>query len=440
MNSFAIAFLLVNAVALLLLPRRWAPLPLLIGACYMTVGQGINVDPFSFTVIRMLVAAGVVRIVIRREWPAGGMNGLDWLMVVWAGWALVSSIFHKDPSAALVFRLGLVYNTCGIYFLIRAFCQSLDDVVGLCRVTAILLVPLAAEMLYEQLRGHNLFSVLGLVHEIPAVRLEKFRAQGPFAHSILAGTVGAVCLPLMAGLWRRHRKEAMAGILACVTMVLASASSGPVMSALAGIGALFMWRFRERMRLVRWLAVLGYLGLDLVMKAPAYYLIGRIDLAGGSTGWHRARLIESAFQHLHEWWLTGTDYTRHWMPTGVTWSPEHTDITNHYIKLGVIGGLPLMLLFIAILAKGFSFVGQALRQSADQASESRFMIWALGASLFAHVVTCIGVSYFDQSFLFLYLTLAAIGSAHSAAVTAQSGEEAIMDEGGGGRIVFLPQK
>jgi hypothetical protein len=412
MNGIAVVFILLNTIAFLLLPRRWAAVPLLVGACYMTLGQVIDVGPFSFSIIRMLVLAGVVRIIVRGERLAGGMNSLDRLMLVWAVWVMFSSFFHNDLSGALIFRLGLVYDACGIYFLLRVFCQSLDDVIALCRITAILLVPVAAEMLYEKLTLYNLFSVLGGVPEITVIREGRIRAQGPFAHAILAGTIGAVCLPLVTALWRQHRKEAIIGIGACLIMIFAAASSGPVMSAIAAIGALWMWRYQHRMRLVRWLAVVGYIALDLVMKAPAYYLIARIDLAGGSTGWHRARLIQSAIEFLPEWWLGGTDYTRHWMPTGVSWSADHTDITNHYIKMGIIGGLPLMILFIAVLAKGFSFVGQTLRQLSEL-SQSRFMVWALGASLFAHATTFIAVSYFDQSFVFLYLTLAAIGSAWS---------------------------
>lgn len=413
MNAFAITFLLINAVALLLLPRRWAPLPLLVGACYMTLGQGIEIGSFNFTVIRMLVAAGLVRVLMRGEHMSGRINGLDWLMLVWAVWALISSFFHNDPSAALTFRLGLVYNACGVYFLLRIFCQSHDDVVRLCCITAILLVPVAVEMLNEKLTMFNLFSALGGVPESPAIRSGRIRAQGPFAHAILAGTIGAVCLPFMIGLWQRQKKIALIGIVACLSIIYASASSGPIMSAIAGVGALSMWRYRQNTRLLRWLAVLSYIGLDLVMKAPAYYLISRIDITGGSTGWHRAFLIETALNHLSEWWIAGTDYTRHWMPSGVYWSPDHADITNHYLHLGVLGGLPLMLLFIAVLAKGFSFVGKTLRQSADLPFESRFIIWALGASLFAHAATFISVSYFDQSFVFIYLTLAAIGSVWS---------------------------
>jgi hypothetical protein len=416
MSPFATALLLINVATLLLLPRRLAPLPLLIAACYATTGQAVTIWLFTFTVIRMSVAVGVARAILRRESLTGGVNTLDRVLIAWALWALVSSVFHDDASAALVFRLGLVYNTCGIYFLIRVFCQSLDDVVGLFRATAILLVPVAAAMLWEHTTTHNPFAILGGIAETPSIRMDRVRAQGPFAHSILAGTVGAVSLPLTIALWRRHRHAATVGTAASAAMIVASASSGPIISALAAIGALFTWQLRHQMRLLRWLAVLGFIGLDVMMKAPVYYLIARIDIVGGSTGWHRSRLIQSALERLSEWWLAGTDYTRHWAPAP-GWSPNHTDITNHYLYMGVIGGLPLMLLFIAVLVQGFSFVGQTLRSLPDAQAELRFVPWALGASLFAHAATFLSVSYFDQSFVFLYLTLAAIASARSAAIS-----------------------
>lgn len=413
MNAIAIAFLIINAGMLFILPKRWAPLPLIAGACYMTLGQGIELGSFTFTVIRFLLAVGVVRVIIKKESLSGGMNSLDWLMVIWAGWAVFSSVFHNPPKSALIFRLGLIYNTCGIYFLIRIFCVTFHDVILCFFIIAILLIPVAAEMIYEKIAVYNLFSILGGISESPTIREGNVRAQGPFAHSILAGTVGAVCLPLMVGLWRFQIKMALFGMLGCLAMVFSSRSSGPILSALVAIGALFMWKLRNHIRLVRWLSVIGYLCLDLVMKAPPYYLMARIDLSGGSTGWHRAQLINSAIKHLDEWWFAGTDYTRHWMPTGVSWSPNHTDITNHYLQLGVIGGLPLMILFISILWKAFYFIGKALQKSKFENLANQFFIWAIGASLFAHVVTFISVSYFDQSIVFLYITLGAIGSCYT---------------------------
>ena len=410
MNSLALTFMVANAIALLALPRRWAPLPLLVGACFMPLGEALQLGPFSLSVLRVLIAFCLTRVILRGERFEGDLNSVDRFMVIWALWAVISGLFHDDVLGALVNRLGAVYNACGIYFLLRIVCRSQDDTVRLCRMTAFLLTPVALEMLLEKTTGHNLFFALGGVSELSDVRDGIVRANGPFAHPILAGTVGAASLPLMIGIWRQFPKTAIMGMIACVTMIAASASSGPIWSSIFGIVALLMWYWRTRMRFVRWGAVLGYIGLELVMNAPAYYIITYIDLTGSSTSWHRAALIEAALMHLSEWWFAGTDYTRHWIAYGVGWSANHIDITNYYIRMGVDGGLPLMFLFISTLAGSFALVGKAARQVSNS-STSRFMIWALGASLFAHAASFISVSYFDQSFLFLYLTMAAISAA-----------------------------
>jgi hypothetical protein len=407
MTFLALVFLLAATVAIWVLPRAWAPVPLLAGACYMTLGQGIEVSGLNFPIIRLLLLAGVVRVLVRGERPAGGLLGMDKLFLAWGAWALVASAFHQFPGATLQGHLGMVYNAFCIYFLTRCFCQTEKDLHRLVRVIAWVLVPVAVEMLFEQLTQKNLFAMFGGVPDEPAIRNNRARSQGPFAHAILAGTVGAVCIPMLVGLWRRYPVSAKIGLAACGTMVMTSASSGPFMSVIFGLFALVLWRWRHWTKQMRIAAVVGYILLDLVMKAPPYYLIARIDLTGGSTGWHRAYLIESSLKHLHEWWFAGTDYTRHWMPTGVSWSPDHTDITNHYIKQGVLGGLPLTFLFIAILLCGFRYIGENVRVTASGDPQRAFLAWSFGAGLFAHAATCVSVSYFDQSVLFLYLTLAA---------------------------------
>jgi hypothetical protein len=111
------------------------------------------------------------------------------------------------------------------------------------------------------------------------------------------------------------------------------------------------------------------------------------------------------------------------MPTGVSWSPDHTDITNEYLNMGVLGGLPLMFLFIAILAVAFIFVGRLQEVSNDLPGETRFTAWGFGAALFAHAVTFNSVSYFDQSILFVYMTLAAIGSIYSGYISSPTPDE-----------------
>lgn len=429
MNILAASILFGSVSAVLLLPRRAAMVALIVGGCCLPVAMSLELGPFNFYPLRLLLAAALLRIVLWADSPPGGMNGLDWAMVAWVLVALSSCLFYDEIADTLTNRLGLVFTAAGSYLAFRMFCHSHDDRIYLCRVMALLMLPLALAMSYERLTGHNLFFALGGLADVPEIRNGAVRAKGPFAHSILAGSAGAMSLPLIWVLWRTNRDLTIAATVAAFAMILASGSTGPILSALCAVVALAVWHVRDHLRALRWAALSAYISLDLVMQAPAYYLMARIDLTGSSTSWHRAALIEAAIDHLPQWWLAGTDYTRHWIAYGVPWSANHIDVTNHYLRLGVDGGLPLMLLFIVVLAIAFSYVGRAVRHVPANATKnnaignavanistttsSDLVIWALGASLFGHVVNFLSVSYFDQSVIFLYATLAAIASTNS---------------------------
>ena len=375
----------------------------------MTAGQVIEIGPFNFTILRLVIAVGFLRIILKGESLSGGMNSLDRLMIIWACWAVFSSVFHSPFAAELVAHLGFVYNCFGVYWLMRVFIQDVDDFLLTAKTLLLLLVPLAAAMIVEKATGKNLFAWLGGLAEISEIREGRVRARGPFGHPILAGTAGAVCLPLAIFFWNRNRLLAVAGIAATAGIIVATASSGPLLTAACTLGALAMYKIRHHMRSIRWAAILLIVVLQFVMKDPVYYLMARVDLVGGRTGWHRARLIEAAMSHLDEWWLGGTDYTRHWMPTGIPANEAHTDITNYYIMMGIVGGLPLLILLVWILLTAFSAVGRMMRSLQDE-PDQQVLVWTLGAILFGHAVTFMSIPYFDQTLVFLYLLLASIAS------------------------------
>lgn len=412
MNAIGIVFTAVTSVFLLTVPRRSAAFPLLIGAAFMTRGQVLEIGPASFTVMRILVVVGVFRVLIKGERIANGMNRVDRLLILWAIFLIGSSVFHT--SDAWVTRIGIVWSDLGCYFLLRVFVQDWEDVRHIFKVLCVILGPIAVLMLLEKSSGRNFFAVLGGVAEMSAIRDGHVRATGPFTHAILAGTVGATCLPMALYLWKSHRKHALAGLFSAAGIVFASTSSGPIMMVLFILFGLVLWKMRRYLRAVRWLALTAVIALDVVMKDPVYFLMARIDITGGSKGWHRARLIQSSIEHLDEWWLAGTDYTRHWMATGIHANPIHTDITNHLLAMGVMGGLPLMFLFIMTLVAAFRAVGRALRENEGSSLEHRFLIWTLGAILFGHVLNFFTISLFDQSVVFLYVVLAAIGAVEGA--------------------------
>lgn len=415
MNLFATAFFLIVAALLWTVPRKWAPVPLLVGSCYMTLGQGIEIGPISLPIFRMLMAVGFLRVLVKGERIEGDLNKIDVAVIALAIWMFFASFFHSGlDGSGPIFMSGQLFNLLLIYFLTRIWTRDVTELTGLVKIIAILLAPVAMAMVLEKMTGKNVLSVFGGVPEEVLNRNGKLRAQGPFRHPILAGTVGATCIPLFIGILKEHKPAAIVGIISGLIMVYASSSSGPVMSFLAGAFALMLWHFKHLTHLMVAAGVAVYLMLLLVMEKPPYYLISKIDISGGSTGWHRSFLIEQTFKHLPEWWLFGTDHTRHWMPNqGIAYSVNHTDITNYYIAFGVMGGLLAMLLLIYALVTGFRWVCSLQTEPTTLRNRSGFMIWAFGAGLFAHAATSISVSYFDQSMLFFWLNLAVISSVYS---------------------------
>ena len=165
------------------------------------------------------------------------------------------------------------------------------------------------------------------------------------------------------------------------------------------------------MRALRWSLVAGVLALAAVMNDPVYFLMARIDISGGSQGYFRAQLIRSAIEHLPEWWATGTDYTRHWMPSGIVANERHTDITNTFLMMGVMGGVVLAAVFAWVLVLSFRDVGRAMRATVDASQSERVFVWSLGALLVGFFMSFWSISLFDQSIVFYTLVLASIQAA-----------------------------
>ena len=428
MNVIALGFLIASVTSVIMLPRKWAPIPLLASCCYMTIGQGVDVGPLSLPVFRLVLAAGLVRVIVRREYIVGGINTIDKLIIVWAMWMIFAGFFHEwKPGSGPVYASGFVFNIVLVYFLTRVWCDDLTNLMAVFRTVAWLLVPVAGAMLAEHLVQKNYFGMLfGGVSEGVYWREGRIRAQGPFVHPILAGTVGAVCFPLMLGIWRRYRLSAAVGMAACLAIVLASTSSGPLMSLFVGVLGVLMWSYQRWLRTVRWALVGAYLCAELLMTRPAYYLISKIDLTGSSTGWHRSRLIEAAFEHLPEWWMFGTDYTVHWMGIAVDEAGQTVGHHELLLWIGTIGGLPAMLLLIAMIWCAFAVGGKDRQESPRDPSESPFhdLVSGRWASLPTRC-TSLSMGYTDQSMMFFWLNIGAISSMYSVARIAAAAEQSV---------------
>lgn len=408
----ALAVLLVMVSLTWVLPRRLAFCPLLFLTCIMPLGQELIIAGLHFTIFRLVMLVGIVRVLVRGEFAQ-----LTWMPLdkVFAWWVVVSVIFGtlSNPSVSLlVNRLGAAYNAICSYYFFRCLIVDFEDVVTSVRTLLLASLPLAVAMLYESSTGHNPFAIFGGVTLVDIFRDGHIRCQGPFRNWILAGTFGATLIPLCVALWQyrpQSRRLVAAGLLASIVITITARSSGALIAMVAGVGGLMFWKWRRYLRLVRRGFVVAIIGLALVMNAPVWYLIAKLSNITGGGGWHRAYLISQAVDHFGQWWLFGTTYTANWGPAGevIASNPNMMDITNQYIMEGVNGGVLKLLLFVIIIFICFRGIGRRLRAEGAE-SPTAFFVWALGATLFAHCLSFISVTYFDQIIIIWYWLLAAM--------------------------------
>ncbi len=400
-SPLSIIILVCAGLLTLALPRRHAILPFLMAAMLLPIKVSVVVAGFHFDSVRLLVLIGLVRLLLRKEHFPGRLTKFDRVILYSVTCnAVMYSLLWREVGA-VVNRCGFLLTALGAYFLLRCLVRDKADVIRVIQALALVSVIIGPIMWREAMTDHNAFSLLG-APELSDIRNGRVRAQGPFVHSIIAGTVGAVWLPLFVGLWwyqRRSRWIAAAGVLGSTMMMLASASSTPAMTYPAAIIALAFWRARKRMKVVRWGIVATLITLQFFMKVPIWFLLERVSGILGGSGSHRAMLVDNFIHHFFEWVLIGTR-------NNASWGWSMWDVDNAYVGAGLSGGLLNFVLFIAILVYGYRIIGAARKSAEGSKRDARF-IWAVGSALFATTIAFFGIVYFDQS-IFAWYTLLAI--------------------------------
>jgi len=416
-TNLGISVFLSMGLLVLTLKREYAYIPVVLTCSFFTLGEQVLIFGFHFTVLRLLLLATWFRIFIRGELFEIKLNLIDRMILLYVIASVITTVIREGTFAAFQYRMGYAYDSLGSYFFFRATLLNLEDIQRVVKFFGIMLIPLTVLMLIEKATGRNLFYIFGGVPQFSELRDGKLRAQGPFRHPILAGTLGATLAPLFLGMWLkqdRNRAIALMGFIATTMITILSASSGPVIAYLVGILSLLTWQFRHNMRIVRWGIACCIVGLHLIMKAPVWHLIGRFSEVFGGTGWYRAALIDAAIRHFNEWWLMGQAVTAHWaIGTGLVIlpiDPTSVDITSQYILIGVNGGLLPLIFFIMLLGYAFGSVGRAWPRFDNEGPQWQLFIWSLGASLISHAASFTSVSYFDQLNFFFFLLLAMIAT------------------------------
>lgn len=411
LHPIVLVAMFLAIVLIFSLRRKSVITPVLCMVFLVPLGQEFVFGGMHLLVLRVIILAGLIRMQFSKRSVgmylfASGFNALDKVFVCWTFIHVITFlILFSFRMEALVNRVAFIWDTLGGYFLLRFLIQDREDIERVIKLLAFIAIVIAAGMLNEHLRMQNVFGILGGVPPVPGIRGGHIRAQGPFTHPLLAGSFGATVLPLFLLLWQsgKARFAAGAGMVSATAMAMMAGSSTPLLAYGAGIFAACMWPLRKNMRLIRWGIVFALVGLQIVMKAPVWFLITHLMVVDASSGYHRAMLVDQFIRNFRDWWLIGTNGNGNW-----GW--DMWDTANQYVKEGENAGLGAFVCFLALISISFSRIGKAIKALGNDRMEQWFL-WSLGATLFAHVTAFFGIGYFDQSQIGWYGLLAMITAA-----------------------------
>jgi hypothetical protein len=403
LHPLAACLLLVAIILVVTLPRGKAVVPFLAAYFIIPVAQVVVLSGIHFTALRILTIAGLARRAndssSRSKYP-GGFNPVDRFVILWSVSTLIAFCLQFVGIQALINGLGVLLDILGGYLVVRFLIPDGAAMRRAIKTLAVICVIQGVCMINERITSFNVFGYLGGVFWV-AVRDGKVRAAGSLG-ALTAGPFAGVLIPMF--LWllteKKSRVAALAGLAGATAMVITSNSSTSWIALGGSLVGLAFWPLRKQMRLIRWGLSFMLVGLHMVMKAPVWALIARIDLTGSSSSYQRSVLVDMTVKHFKDWWLMGT-------PDYVNWGWDSYDLCNQFVAVALTGGLLTLIFYIAIFKRGFADLGNA-RKRVNGNRRTEWLLWCLGSTLFAIVVTHFGINYIVPLIMSLFVPVACI--------------------------------
>jgi len=393
--------------------RKYALIAAMLTLNFITPAQRVFILNMNLPAMRIFIFAAVVRIFIRNTHCRLRILNLD-KVVVFYGIASVVSYTLQSPSlGSLNNAFGTFLDSVGAYFVVRVLITDLSDLYTLVRVLTVIGIAMLILFVIEYRTGVNVLGRFGGVPLTPDIREGRARIQGPYPHPILAGAYWAAVIPLFLGFrigTNGRDLQMYVAVGVSLALVALTASSTPIASAAFGIGASLFFSLRHRLTDAKLILIFMLVAISLWMRHPIWFLLARVDLVGGSTGYYRFLLVDSFIRHWSDWFAIGLRDTASWSQgLGMNFVGLR-DLANQFVYEGTRGGIVTLLLFLAGAVVALSYVGRLVREAADLDDARRF--WHVGVSVFVHLANFVAVSYFGQVKFAWWMTLAICGSLH----------------------------
>jgi hypothetical protein len=232
---------------------------------------------------------------MRQEYRGVTPHRMDLLLCCWLAAGAVIYVLREQTVSAAINRAGWIFDGAGLYFLFRCLVRNWEDIIGVGLALTIIAIPVAAIFSWriDGTKPLRLFR-WSKPHHAPS------RGQAPLLWGVSASDHGRHLLGRCCTAHRHavvdnplRRPLVATGAGCAIAIVVLTASSGPLASLAVVFVMAALYRFR---RYAWWMlagSVLLLTGLHLVMNKPVWHLFARMDLVGGSTGYHRYKLIDA---------------------------------------------------------------------------------------------------------------------------------------------------
>ena len=248
LSLIGILFLAAMLIFLFRCSHRNFLVAFLVLSFFSSLGQRIAVAGINIHVFRLVILFAWLSLALRSRLRRLTFTSQDKLFICWVCANAVSFVLLYTNSQAVMNRIGFAFTALGSYFLFRQLVSDWDKMENVFRSLTLLIVIVGVFMMIEFLSGKNVLHVLGGVPEEVTVRDGRLRCQGPFAHPILAGTLGATLLPFAFAAYQQKLctlKLALLGLLGCFIVTFTASSSGPAIAFVGAAAALFLWAQRH---------------------------------------------------------------------------------------------------------------------------------------------------------------------------------------------------
>ena len=387
--------------------------PIIIAMCFFPADKSIEIVSLNFQAVRIITLVALSKIILSASYDKIETNIIDKLFIASHIYEATMYIFASNNTiGAFLYQGGNCIDSILLYIVFRYTVRSIKTLRLIIRTFCLCTVALLPFIIYEYFYTQNLFSFLG--RATISSRGGEIRARGAFSHAILFGSYAAAIIPLVWVDFKiKKRLTNVLGLIACIFFVIASSCSGPIVALATAICMLFFFKYKSKSSLLAKVTLWSAIIIHFIREKPLWHFIYvRVALKSSSTGYYRYNLVEAAIKEFKGWWLWGYGDTgakwhlKYWPGTNQTF----TDVTNHYLAKGVLGGVLTMILFIILCFKGIKSTG--LCAITNKNKQDQWVWWGYTVMLITHCMSFLSVAYFGQITMLLFLSFAVAAFAY----------------------------